>query len=148
MNLSKNKEKHTLISPENLTLGQVYTFNYNPVDQPHDPFHPDEWLREMHRTIKSLFGCRIICYPEYSKMGRWHVHGFFYPLNVNYFYLKDLPKLVPYGALEIDTITDFYTWNNYIRKNDELVRPLLESQPYKIHNYRDGEPDIITITRS
>jgi len=131
----KQKEKHSLLSAENVTIGELYTFTYNPDDQPDDPFHPDVWLREMHRTFKSLYGCRIVLYPEYSKLHRWHLHGHFYITNINYFYLKDLPKLIPYGTIEMDTIGDFQEWHNYERKSRHFVSELLETQPYMVHNY-------------
>lgn len=68
-----------------------------------------------------------ICEPSGP---RFHYHGTVRFHDVGTFYLKYYQKLLHYGLFEIDTIQDPKIWNDYITKDKEVMKPLMEYYHY------------------
>lgn len=123
-------------SPETIKLNTTYGFNLN-IDEKllYRKSFPQQYeiyllkLQELqHSQVK------IVCYPEISKKGKLHLHGyivFYTNLSISEFYLQ----LLNYPHhLYIHEINDYDAREIYILKSEFIMRPLCEkyNKPYKI----------------
>lgn len=105
-----------------------YSFSYNPELQPKEgrPLLWAPYYNHMSSIFYSLNYCTIKVNSEFGAYGRWHFHGCIMLKDVLKFYVYDLPKLKKHGALEIDTIQDPETWEEYCDKEQHLVGAFLQ----------------------
>lgn len=99
--------------PEKINAGEVYTFNYNPGYQPEMVgckvllTSYTDFFKRVQDTIDKCYNIKIDMYPEMSKAGRLHFHGycsFLKTENIIPFYSRDLKVLNANSQGEIDTI--------------------------------------------
>ncbi len=124
----------TLIKPEKITTGKIYTFNVNY----RNPLGSMSW-RDLIILYKILFKkiqehCFITMYPEFSPLMKLHYHGTIQFKHYNdiipaYMILEEAD-----AGIEIDTIED-YNWYVYCNKQRYLLEPFMMSKlrPYQIH---------------
>ncbi len=74
-------------------------------------------------------------YPEISRHGRIHYHGYIRVNDIFYFHLYSLYRLKEIYMYEIDTISDNDIWSKYIHKDKSIMKPALEGLglPYKVN---------------
>ncbi len=78
----------------------------------------------------------ITLYPEISRQGRIHYHGYIRINDVFNFHVNTLHKLKDKYIYEIDTIKDSDIWSKYILKDKSIMEPALRALglPYKMTN--------------
>lgn len=113
-------------SPEGTAVGVKYTFTYNLNDmynltQPLQHAKVIIFFDQVKDILHNLKGCGITMFPEFSKRGRLHFHGYLTIKNKVLFYAHDVNYLQLHGNYEIDYITDPLLWDLYIHKNAEMM---------------------------
>lgn len=146
--------KHKLLSPENIEVGSLYAFSFNPIDQPLEiysglNFFKQWWIR-MEKLFEEFEACEIMAYCEPSRNGHFHFHGYICISHIMKFILKDLPIMMREGAIEIDTydvesekdgIKDY--WDKYyIVKCQKFMQQFLQEQLYSEFE-KDKIPEVI-----
>lgn len=122
-------EKHRCLAPEDMHLHTLYTFTFNPKDQPEKDSTVNgfrlnafkNWMESRLTEFRQLRHCEIDLVPESSSKGRYHFHGYIMLTDIMMFFYKDMPKLQLYGVYEIDTISDQAIWDKYIYKQKHLM---------------------------
>lgn len=78
--------------------------------------------------------CTYKLYPEISKKGRWHYHGYLKIHDVFGFHAVSLPILDDNSKYEIDVINDESIWAIYTQKDDKVMKPAMQSRglPYPL----------------
>lgn len=140
------KPKSQLLSIEEIQLKQWYTLTISPDDE-HQYFNcePDRiikftnWLQ--HYFIH-LFVAEVKVNIEISRNGRLHAHG---TIRWNHsdqllqFYLFNNHNMQSKAILEIDTIDDPETWDEYCNKQKKFKLGCIEFKPSTIRaNVRQG----------
>lgn len=124
---------------------ETYTFTVNPSDR-YQYFNKIDRFRKAYRSARSYLA--NICYAEYdlypeiSKTGRIHWHGYITMLNAASFQLYDVPMMSKYSIYEIDFLTDPLVWHDYIEKDKTQMKKLTDHLiiMYKITNkLKSGE---------
>lgn len=122
------KYKYSCIKPEDMEKGTLYTFSYNPEEQPlFEKFYKSrlnnlsDWSQKQIELFNSLKYCEIECVIEISQKARFHYHGYIMITDIVKFFIHDLAKLRHYGTYEIDKITDSDKWKNYIYKQKRFM---------------------------
>lgn len=117
------KAKYSCIPPECVKTDELYTFSFNPEEQPlFEKFYKmklnnlKDWSQQMYNILISLKYAEVECVLECSRQGRLHYHGWIMIKDPIEFYLKDLKKLKHYGTYEIDYIKDDEVWSTYVYK--------------------------------
>lgn len=97
---------------------------------------------------KYMQHCKFIIYPEISKIGRLHYHGYIWFStyeDIFLFNMNVMPLLATekYGDIEIDTIQQEFGniyWYCYIRKMKHLMKPYMTKNHimYKISSDKLG----------
>lgn len=136
MNKQKNaqiKVKHNCIPPEDIHPEKIYSFSYNPQEQPlFEKFYKmklnnlSDWSNQMKNIFQNLKFCNIEVNLELSRKGRFHYHGVIKIDKPIEFVLHDLKMLAHYGTYEIDHINNFEQWNTYCEKQQHLIEPYCE----------------------
>jgi len=125
----KLHDLHESIAPEEIVRGHLYAFTFNPKDL-HDwqtkswcgnPWK--DWINACSKLFDQCKSIKLKLYPEVSKLGRPHWHGYLKVVDVPKFFLQDIHRLKLNGAFEIDTISDLMRWDLYIRKGQEIWGP-------------------------
>lgn len=125
--------KHQSLAPEEIELNICYTLTFNPARQ-HGSFMKD--YRELQKIAKLFAFCRGVeftAHPEYSKLGRLHMHGlvmFKEAIGVMEFYEK-LPTAMKLSTFEMDTIQDGTKWLQYTMKQKSFMKPLCDENKVK-----------------
>jgi len=127
--IRKPDVRHQSIAPEDIAEGQLYAFTFNPADL-HD-WHSKtwmgnpwkDWITSNQKIFEQCKSIKVKLYPEVSKLGRPHFHGYIRIIDKPKFYLIDIHRLKLNGAFEIDTINDPMVWNLYVRKAQEIWGP-------------------------
>lgn len=117
--------------------GYLYlSITLNPEEQFYELSEMDRfiyWTDRLYKYLKEkTHYCSIEVYPEVSPVGRLHVHGVV-AIEDKYRYLfqmYDVPALVRYGHIEIDTIGDWDVWKTYFKKQVKYLKPLTETNKY------------------
>lgn len=128
-----HKYKHNIIEPEKVNPDELLSFSFNPEEQPlFEKFYCmrlnnlADWSRRQKDILSTLRYAKVSCVLEISRKGRMHMHGFIKIHKIAEFYLMDLKKLMHYGTLEIDSITNVEKWYDYIYKCSKFMRPYCE----------------------
>lgn len=137
------KFKHSCIKPECVDQDMLYTFSFNPQEQPLiENFYRvtltrfQSWSETMDSKLKRMRHCTYKLVLEISTGGRLHYHGWISINNIMGFYLMDLKYLADLGTYEIDNINDFQKWDTYVYKQRSFVEPWtqMEDMKYSITN--------------
>lgn len=122
--------KFKVIKPEDCVIDTLYSFSYNPEEQPDiQRFYNirlnefESWSQRVYEVFASLRYSHIRTYMEISRSGRLHFHGYIKIKDIVQFYFYDLRKLKHYGTFEIDFINDPLKWDLYIKKQKEMMEP-------------------------
>lgn len=128
------KNLHTCVKSELLTIGKQYSFSFNPKEQPFitdvEPEHKTifrqackntpnpfkEWWDSMELILGSLRYSEIFVYCEISSGGRFHFHGILEIQDIVRFLAIDMQMLKKNGSYEIDEIKDKSIWQEYVYK--------------------------------
>lgn len=131
-----NGERHSILKPEHVVIERWYSFSYNPIDQPSSISEYPSWFRQHRKMFESCFNSYFLLHPEFSKMARYHFHGIVRIKDITMFYLLDLPKLIPFGTIEMDHVKDPDVWLMYCTKNQDLMERIVRctdiNLPYRI----------------
>lgn len=118
-----NNAKYNAIPPEEVNTTELYSFSFNPEEQPlFERFYScklnnlKDWSQQQYNILTSLKYAEVECVLECSRQGRLHWHGWIIIREPIDFYLKDIKKLKHYGTYEIDHIEDSEKWSNYVYK--------------------------------
>lgn len=140
-------EKHKCINLEHLRVDTPYAFSFNPSAQLEQNPVTDcirlnavkNWWLDNERLFKSLNHSQVKVLPEMSPKGRWHFHGYLYITNIYKFFLRDMPILQRSGTYEIDTIESIPKWEEYINKQQFVIRAGLREDKceYQISTYKE-----------
>lgn len=133
-NIKQQKEKNSFPKYEQLENGSLYTFDWNPLQQPilTDRQGIHDWFYIQKQFLTELKGCKVKMYTEVEK-GRWHFHGFIKIEDRLLFHIYSIPKLVEYGACNIDimnTVDDYMRRLIYCNKQQNEMNDFLTSQLY------------------
>ena len=139
-------QKNQGINMESMAPDTIYAFTFNPIDTrgqagigsrmiQKNETETDRVLLEQLDVIKNYLRkmkfCSFEVYPELSKNGRLHVHGFIMVHNILQFYYHDLHLLNQY-VYEIDTINEETkdTYDKYVFKQKSIWLPFCEKHGY------------------
>lgn len=125
------------LAPEEIVPEQTYALTFSPPD---DRRGFDTAYKGLQRILREFAHHQIdiVMYPEYSKLGRLHMHGmitFNTPIGVMQFYDK-LAKVRDLCTFKLDHINDGLKWLTYIRKQEPHMKPYCQMKevPYKLKN--------------
>lgn len=135
-----SKPKYSIISPEDISLDERYSFSYNPEEQPDvQRFYCitlkcfESWSQKIYEIFSTLRYCEIETYVEISKAGRLHFHGYIRITDIANFYFYDLRKLKHYGTFEIDFIEQDENWDAYIKKQSWFMEDFCKKNNMQYH---------------
>lgn len=124
-----NNPKSGVLDPKLIKLDVKYTFTINPNDD--FQYWKENEKERIRMSIKhanyvlSKMSCaRCWLKMDISRVGRIHWHGtieFKTFKNLRRFLLEHIHDLTLKHTIEIDTITDEKTWNDYCNKLNHLV---------------------------
>lgn len=128
------KPKNVLIDLEDININEVYAITFNPCDK-HQHFRSGQRVTECMKDIEdSIFYSMTVytveLYPELSKSGRFHVHGYIRIHDPVAWCLHHAHHLVSRGTLVIKKITEPPEWKKYVKKQK------LFHDYVKIHTFR------------
>lgn len=138
--MTKTTAKKLDFTNKKMLSAETYSFTVNPNDA------NQNWTNRLNRfttvikkTIRNLdfiLSAEYELYPEISKTGRIHYHGYITILDPMEFLLYDIRQLDKWSKYEIDTLTDNDVWPRYIKKDKETVQRYCKSKqlPYKLTN--------------
>ncbi len=121
----------------------VYSFTINPSDAGQyfkattiQRFRQFTDYNFKHLNTILLDYCDITVYPEISRQGRIHYHGYIRINDIFNFHLFSLHRLKEVYIYEIDTIDKSTKWSEYIHKDKSVIEPALQALglPYKVNN--------------
>lgn len=128
MKIKRNHQKYSCVKPENMYIDKLYTFSYNPEDQPlFERFYKmklnnlSDWSNQCREILKLKYAS-VDVVLEISSKGRFHYHGYIVVNNIPLFIIHDLAKLRHYGTYEIDEITDEEVWRTYVYKQQRFMQ--------------------------
>lgn len=140
-----HKPKYSCIPMEMMVKDGIYSFTYNPEEQP----LVEKFYNIKLNTLKAfqeqiverlhLHYAEVNVVTELSSAGRLHYHGIIKIKDPCNFIFYDLRKLKHYGCYEIDTIESQAKWSEYCNKNTRLMSEWCKKNdiPYTI-SYLDG----------
>lgn len=141
------KAKYSCIPPEEFKQGVLYSFSFNPEEQPiFDKFYKvklntlQSWSHAMLKIFNDLRYSKLQVFLEVSRRGRFHYHGVIQVMKPLEFVIHDAKMLAHYGCYEIDTIADMQKWLTYCMKQQELITVYAEKNnmaPYYNTLYDD-----------
>lgn len=126
----------------------VYSFTVTPNDK-HQHFEEGiNRMHKIHQSYKKIFqildhSADYLLQPEFSTPDpykcighpntgpRFHFHGLIRFRNVGQYYVNGFHDLLKYTTWEIDTIDNKELWTDYIRKDCEVMKPLIKQYGYK-----------------
>lgn len=145
MGLDRNKNagfKKPIVSPEEININRLYTFNYNPREQRSHYKNPKVRWYKMYNEIQTAINTKfaeIFGELEISRTGRIHMHGYIKFKDIAGFYLRDVPQMLQGAEIEIDTIEDHCVWEKYVMKSNVM----LSGYATKINNNTLPQPEIV-----
>lgn len=122
-----DNERYKSIEAEKIEVGTKYAFTISP-QKDFGLVGIDYYTKAMGymaMKINKLSNCDIFIYPELSKLGRLHFHGWIKIIHVLYFYLTDIKVLCDIGSFEIDTISEPDKWLTYVTKQNKIYEDKL-----------------------
>lgn len=145
--IRKNNQfkKFQCLSPEDVKEDVLYSFSYNPEEQPlFEKFYKmklnnlSDWSNHMKDILTTLHFCNISVFQELSRKGRFHFHGYIKINKILEFYIHDLAKLRHYGTYEIDKINNEDVWETYIHKQERIMKKYCQTHDmfYNISNFQ------------
>lgn len=117
-----NKPRWSMLSPEDIELGQIYAFTLNLKDS-------CETLKEDYDSYIYIISlmlkpyCEFTFHFELSCIGKLHIHGeivFHDYTDIGKFYHK-FGLLKQRFSSELDTIENLGTWRDYCSKQSEVI---------------------------
>ena len=144
--LDRNMTKPTgnILKIEDVKEGIYYAMTISPCDD-HQYWREDDRVSKFQTymrnyMVKKLLPNDFIFYIEVSPQGRLHLHGrlkFKNKKSIMEFYVSTIRFLVLHNQIELDTIKDEDTWNNYITKQKVYNFGIIESSYYNNLNMKD-----------
>lgn len=120
------KNKHNLLSPEDVKEGVLLACTFNPKDQKHDKV-TDRRTLIIKALCKRLAFCNVEYYlfPELSRLGRVHFHGYIRLRDISHFYLSGVPRLIDDYTIDIQNLKEvptskYKSWFEYCVKQQHL----------------------------
>lgn len=121
----------------------VYCFTVNPSDA--GQFFKATTIQRMRYATE--YNCKHLnrilgdytdftLYPEISRQGRIHYHGYIRVNDIFNFHLFCINRLKDIYVYDIHIINDSDIWSTYIHKDKSVMKPALQalSLPYKVNN--------------
>nr|UOF76863.1 rep protein [Cressdnaviricota sp.]UOF79567.1 rep protein [Cressdnaviricota sp.] len=126
-------------APEELSIGNWYAFTLNPNDLYQITSFDQDSVNNFNEDMRHLFSgisssTHFLVWLEFSKKGRFHWHGIIRVNDPIDFYLLDLPHLIAYSNIDLDTIRDMPEWLMYCQKNRQLMERLWDKNIF-INSY-------------
>lgn len=116
---------------EEVVLGTQYTLTINiAASDGIFTIDHDELYRFCQVYLKGTAGVIFRLYPEYSRTGRLHLHGYIQfetERSVVRFYER-IPRMMKECKMEIDTIGDIQKWTAYVTKQQRFIEPYCMSE--------------------
>lgn len=136
------KQKNVLIDLEDIDPTMIYAITYNPCDK-YQHFKDGQRLTKCINDLKqhllySLSVYEYDVYPELSKNGRFHVHGYIIIKDPIQWCLHHVHHLTNRGTLVIKPVSDKVDWDKYILKQAAFHRHV-ENQTFNklpLQNHR------------
>lgn len=129
--INNGKPRDIIPKPEDLRGDVSYAFSINPESQFFgDVKRVTRVINVMRRTLNSdTISYRI--YPEVSRTGRIHFHGYLRIWDTGRFYVYLVPELLKIATITLEEIFNDEIWEDYIIKQCPLLRmkPLTKPQP-------------------
>lgn len=133
-----------LIAPENIVLGETYTFNLSHSENSGN-------ILKDYKTYETLctesfyvnLGIKYELFFELSARGRLHMHGvivFVSTTGIARFY-QNLYNVLKVCRVEIDTIGDNKIWKDYLTKQRHIMKPYLNELKLQ---YKFSNQEILT----
>lgn len=150
MRKSPTSAKYNIISPEDVKIGEEYTFTINPLLTPYQTKKKGDkclvlppFINSVIKHLNKLRYCEYTLRHEISCQGKWHYHGTIKITDIVNFYCFDIPLIKEIGCFEIDTIVDKNKWIKYLSKLEGVLRPYMEKEklPYLIDNKTKYVPE-------
>lgn len=113
-----------------------YAITYNPCDKiQHFRAHDRLTLctaEVLEKVFFSMHTFEIVLYPEISKKGRIHYHGYITVFDKDAFYCHNIHHLMTHGTCVIKAISDKAVWFKYIMKQATFHKYFSQMTLYKI----------------
>lgn len=119
------KPKNQIPEMDSIFTGIAYAFSFNPSDK-HQYFGQSNRLNKCVSDLDSIFlykSMKYELYPELSRKGRIHFHGYVIFDEPIEGYMYSIPLLLKHGTITIIPIEDSLKWMEYCCKQ------------YKFHEY-------------
>lgn len=132
------KPQHVIPDMEDLEHDYRYCFTYNPCDK-YQHFKTHDRTSSFMQDMDKLFyhNCYSLeLYPELSKKGRYHYHGYITIHDKVLFYLFAVPVLIANGTMHIvkeeppKPDSKYKSWQEYITKQS-IFHEYIEENHYK-----------------
>lgn len=123
------KAKTQIPEMDDIIAGQPYAFTYNPSDK-HQYFGQPNRLNKSVVDLDSILlykSMKYELYPELSRKGRIHFHGYVVFDQIVDGYMYSIPLLLKHGTVVIKQIDDNNTWLQYCLKQ------------YKFHEWSQNQ---------
>lgn len=133
------KAKNQIPEMDTIVTGVTYAFSYNPSDK-HQYFSQTNRLNKCIVDLDSILlykSMKYELYPELSRKGRIHFHGYITFENIIEAYLYAIPHMLKHGTMTIIPIEDSVKWMQYCCKQykfHEYCQYNLIQVPLMIHN--------------
>jgi len=142
------KKKNELIDMEDIDPKERYAFTFNPNDE-RQFFNKSNRLglciSELEKVfyVKSVYTLEL--YPEISKSGRFHVHGYIIIHDPVSWVLNIVHRLCKCGTVCIKKIDDGVKWQEYITKQKVLHEHVKLNHYVNIPIVRKAERSLVDI---
>lgn len=133
------KPKTQIPEMDTIVTGVTYAFTYNPSDK-HQYFGQSNRLNKCVADLDTIMfykSMRYEIYPELSRKGRIHFHGYVIFDEIVDSYMYSIPFLLKHGTVVIKQIDDSVTWMQYCCKQykfHEWCNYQLIQTPIMIHH--------------
>lgn len=135
MAIEWKKHKNVLIDFEDIDITKRYAITFNPCDKYQYFKDGQRLVKCMNEICSSLFYSlnvyTIELYPELSKNGRFHVHGYIQINDPIQWCLHHVHHLTNRGTLVLKPITEEEEWKKYITKQVALHRHI-QNQTFRL----------------
>lgn len=126
------KSRNTAPALEDFKLNTGYAFTLNPCDRFQYWEIEDRMIRVIRKVRNFLNRDYIMykIYPEISKGGRIHFHGYIWCNDALKLYRDAIHELGEFSTYEIDTISNEDIWEDYITKQCAIIKFQYLFKPY------------------
>lgn len=143
MNSPFKKPRNDVPSYEELEEGTTYAITFNPNDKCQCFGSTDRVSAVVPTFLNALGTYRCASYelyPEVSKLGRIHLHGFIIVNDKNLFYVYFIPYILKISTISMKPIDNFFVWMDYLVKQQDfhkyVERHLYNDVPLDVYGYK------------